>query len=221
MTYVNLNHAGVQPFIRNTRPSRLKPSLTTCITWSQSDQADFAPNGKTSYRGPFGSTLDPALQHVSWGTGRRGYRASKEGGNGVCPDIVWELSPREDDPLRGSISAVKSQYWTRTQLAELAGMKATHGAIWETSFHHGDTVSSDPSAYGQGVLLMSTLLTIFADKPLPNTLTPSSLPMRYKPVTAFEYRKRSVLGLAASAHMRTRMTYGSSDCSAECLARPL
>ncbi len=53
---------------------------------------------------------------------------------------------------------------------------------------------------------MSTLLTTFADSPLPNTLTPSSLPMRYSPVTASEYRKRSALGFAASAHMRTRMT---------------
>ncbi|KAL2131194.1 hypothetical protein VTI74DRAFT_5420 [Chaetomium olivicolor] len=57
--------------------------------------------------------------------------------------------------------------------------------------------------------------TTVNDGPLPSTLTPSALPIRYNPDTASEYCKRC---LAASARMRTRIACRLSE-AATCISR--
>jgi len=58
---------------------------------------------------------------------------------------------------------------------------------------------------GRGILIR-TLLAIFADMPLPKTLTPSSRPILYNATMGFGYKNRSAGGFAPSAHIRTKTT---------------
>ena len=109
-TYVNLSHAGVQPFMRNPGPSRARPSLTTCITWDAvRSSTTLACASDSSYARTLGGTLDPALQDVSRGAGRRGHRPGEERGKRVGSDVVLELRARENGALCRGVSGSSRQ----------------------------------------------------------------------------------------------------------------
>jgi hypothetical protein len=180
--YVNLSQAGVHPFIRNIGPSRPSPSLMTCITWRQFRSA----SSRTKYIARRKLTHDPfaALWILLLST--------SAGAHAVVATVP---ANREASAwVRMSSSRLVRDKMARFAAAYLAGLCQlegqtsrgyTHGAIWDTSFTrsaHRSTQTGD----GQGALLMITLRTTFADRPLPKTLTPSSLPMRYNPVMASE-----------------------------------
>lgn len=54
--------------------------------------------------------------------------------------------------------------------------------------------------------LIKILRATLADIPLANVATPSSLPTRHNPTTAFGYPNLSAAGFAPSAHIRTSTT---------------